>query len=129
MEESQAKGTKLAIVSGKQAGAQLKYVSPVGYALLFPDCSYYIVKFWMFGGQSFYLNRTKTDPKRFTLYARKLVDSSGAVKLLNPVGVGVMNPELKDYLELKLKLPRRSVFIELAPSNQANVHELVDEPE
>ena len=125
MEEIQMNGTKLSMLMGRARGTQLTQTFPVGHALLFPDCPYYIVKMWMFGGQSFYLSRRKKDPASFTLFARKVIDPSGRVKLLNPVGSGRLNPEFPDYIEVHINLLHYPVFIELLPSNETQIYEVI----
>lgn len=126
--ETQAPATKLEVVMGKKENGGLVFVSTVGHVLVWPTTSYYLVKLWMFGGQSYFLSASQNNPRKYTLFAKKQVGPDGSVKLQNPIGHGVVNEEMPEYIELRLKLLGRSVFVNLIPAN-GNFHEVTCDKE
>lgn len=119
MDENHNQVTKLNILMGRRQGNSVGRTFPVGSALVFPNCEYYVVKLWMFGSQSFFMAQKRNDPTAFTLFARKLVQPDGQVKLLNPVGRARLHPELPDFIRVQLNLLHFPFYIELLPSNAA----------
>ncbi len=125
MEDNQMVATKLEIVMAKKEAGKLLYTAPAGHVLVWPNTPYHLVKLWMFGGQSFFLSVSKTNPKKYTLFAKKQMNPDGSTRLQNPVGHGVIEDDLPEYIELRLKLLGKTVFVSLIPAN-SNFNEMED---
>jgi hypothetical protein len=98
------------IVTGKKGAGKLEFALTTGRALVFPGTNYYVIKLWGFYNITYYLVKNRDDQTRYTVFSRKIEDDSG-IRFLNPVGAGWISTDLPNYLEIKFRFPRQSLFM------------------
>ena|ERR1700733_4984042 len=86
----------------------------IGYAFKYQDQDYYLIKLWPFPGGTYYLSKNR-DNERYTVFS-KLVETTSGIKFQNPVGYAQLIPDMKDYVEICLRLPKQRVYMSLYPS-------------
>ena len=106
--------TKHDIYVGNVGTDQLEQRFDIGYAFKYDDVDYYILKLWPLPGATYYLAKNR-DGDRYTVFSKILTEGSG-VRFQNPVGYGVLRPELKDYVEICLRFPKQRVYMSLYPA-------------
>lgn len=112
--EVEANRSKHDIYVGQLGTAQLEQVFDIGYAFKYDDLNYYILKLWPLPGSTYYLSKNR-DGSNYTVFS-KMISSSDGVKFQNPVGYGVLRPDLKDYVEICLRFPKQRVYMSIYPA-------------
>src|SRR5687767_5456582 len=101
---------KFDVVTGKKQDGELSHALPSGHALLFEGCEYYVLKLWMLYPMTYYVTRNRSEEMKYTVFAKKIETPEG-IKFQNPVGAGWIANDLKNYLEIKFRFPRESIFM------------------
>ena len=112
--DTQVGRSKHDVFVGQVGTEKLEQVFNIGYAFKYDGCDYYILKLWPMPGASYYLAKNR-DGDRYTVFAKMVTDFNG-VKFQNPIGYGLLPPDLKDYVEICLRLPKQRVFMSLYPA-------------
>lgn len=101
---------------GNQVGQKLDGAFHIGYALKYENLKYYILKLWPFPNVTYYLSVNRDSSDKFTIFTKKVENESGE-HFQNPVGYAVLRGDLKEYLEVNLRLPKQKVYMSIYPSN------------
>ena len=112
--ESMTTRVKHEIYVGLLTGKELREPFSIGYALKYDNSDYYIIKLWPLPGATYYMAKSR-DGSKYTLFAKK-IESELGVKFQEPIGFAMMNPEVKEYIEIFLRFPRQRVFMSVFPS-------------
>ena len=112
-------GVKYDLSIGTPDQGALSKEVPVGCAIRPHGADFYHVKLWAFQRMGFYLkpNGKSGQGTRYTLYARK-TDRVGAPSFENPIGTAFLSGEVRDYLEIHLRIPKTRIFMNLYPANE-----------
>ena len=99
--ETEITRTKHDLYVGNASTDQLEQNFNIGYAFKYDDLDYYLLKLWPLPGTTYYLGRNR-EGDRYTVFS-KIITENGGVRLQNPIGYGVLRPDLKDYIEICLR--------------------------
>lgn len=114
--EIETNKTKHDVFVGNQVGQKLEGALHIGYALKYENLKYYILKLWPFPNVTYYLSMNRDSSDKFTIFTKKVENESGE-HFQNPVGYAVLRGDLKEYLEINLRLPKQKVYMSIYPSN------------
>ena len=106
---------KFEIYAGFKKDNDLEAKVQVGTAFKNNDENYYKIKLMMFPSQTYYIVKNHAEVSRYTIFSKILVEANGKNKFLNPVGSGVLDPQMLNYLELRFPLLRSYIFMSLYP--------------
>lgn len=112
--ENEISRVKHDVFVGQIEGGRLNESFHIGFALKYDGEDHYIVKLWPIPGATYYLAKSR-DGDKYTVFTKR-VDGEYGLKFQNPIGFAVMKPELKEYMEIFLRLPRQRVYMSLYPS-------------
>ncbi len=114
--ETEMKRTKHDVFVGNQIGQKLEGVFHIGYALKYENLKYYILKLWPFPSTTYYLSANRDAHDKFTIFTKK-VDGENGEHFQNPIGYAILRGELKEFLEINLRMPRQKIYMSIYPSN------------
>lgn len=106
---------KFEIYAGFKKDNDLETKVQVGTAFKNDDENYYKIKLMMFPNQTYYLIKNHAEVSRYTIFSKMVIEANGKNKFLNPVGSGVLDPQMLNYLELRFPLLRSYIFMSLYP--------------
>lgn len=107
--------TKHDVFVGNQIGQKLEGSFNIGYALKYENLKYYILKLWPFPNVTYYLSANRDVHDKFTIFTKK-VDNENGEHFQNPIGYAILRGELKDFVEINLRLPRQKLYMSIYPS-------------
>lgn len=111
------KESKHILFTGQKSGNDVGNKLAAGAAYCSEETRVYRLKLMMFPGRTYYMVKNQGSVDRYTVYAKKFEEKE-QVKLLNPVGSGVLDPSLQSYLEIKFPILGTSIFMNLYPSQE-----------
>ena len=114
--ENEMNKMKHDVFVGTQVGQKLESALHIGYALKYENLKYYILKLWPFPNVTYYLSMNRDSQDKFTVFTKKIEKEDGE-HFQNPVGYAVLRGDLKEYLEVNLRLPKQKVYMSIYPSN------------
>lgn len=111
------KESKHNLFTGQKNAGDVEHKLAAGAAYCAEETRVYRLKFMMFPGRTYYMVKNQGSPDHYTVYAKKF-EEKNQMKLLNPVGHGVLDTSLQSYLEIKFPILGTSVFMNLYPCQE-----------
>lgn len=103
------------IFVGNQIGQKLEGKFNIGYALKYENAKYYILKLWPYPNVTYFLSANRDSHDKFTIFTKK-IENENTVQFQNPVGYAILRSELKEYLEINLRLPKQRLYMSVYPT-------------
>lgn len=103
------------ILQGQKHEGKIVEQKLAGFAKRSSIHNYYSFRLCMFPKNRYFLRKNRDSSNSYTIYS-KFIRDGDSVQLLEPVGTGLLQDDLKDYLSLRFNLfPGIKLFLGLFP--------------
>lgn len=104
------------LYTGLKEGQKIHFEKETGQAYrVKSDKTYYLIKFWAWPKETYYLCRNHNDKYRYTLFSKN-TGTLESPKLRRPIGYGYLSPDLKFRMVIQMTMPFQRIFMDLEPS-------------